>query len=126
MRSMLLISLVLVLVVAACGQDAGDSVSPQEAKKMIAKGDVVVLDVRTPGEWSSGHLEGAEHNNVYGDEFVEKLSKMDKDVTTIVYCRSGARSSRAQSVMKKQGFKSVINMTGGITGWVAMDYPIVQ
>ena len=126
MRSMLFIPLILVLVAAACGQEVGDKISPQDAKKLIDKGEVVVLDVRTPDEWNSGHIEGAKLNNVYDDTFVEKLSKMDKDSTTIVYCRSGARSARAQSVMKQQGFKSVVNMTGGMNGWLALDYPVVR
>ncbi len=86
------------------------------AQKMKEK-NVVVLDVRTPGEFNSGHLKGARLLDVNNHQFASGISKLDKTKTYLVYCRSGARSMQAIRKMKAAGFTRLVNLDGGILGW---------
>ena len=83
------------------------------AKKDIS--DAVIVDVRTPGEYESGHLKGATLIDFSSREFPAKIAELDKSAKYFVYCKSGVRSSRAVSYMVQNGFKNVCNIDGGIS-----------
>jgi phage shock protein E len=72
----------------------------------LAAGTVVV-DVRTPAEFVTGHLEGAVNIDIEASDFATKIATLDKKPPYFVYCRSGNRSSQAVAQMKKTGFTSV-------------------
>jgi len=74
----------------------------------IAESDVVVLDVRTPEEFHSGHITNAINIDIYNDYFISDISALDKSKSYAVYCRSGKRSVDASSEMDLIGFKSTI------------------
>jgi rhodanese-related sulfurtransferase len=84
----------------------------------------VVLDVRTPQEYTDGHISKALNIDVNSPDFKDSINKLDKNKTYIVYCRSGARSNTARSIMEESGFNHVINMKGGITDWISQGYPV--
>lgn len=92
------------------------NVNVAEFKKLIESGKGVLVDVRTPGEFNSGNIEGAKNINISGD-FANQIQKLDKDKPVYVYCRSGNRSGRAMQQMKGMGFKEVYNLSGGIGAW---------
>lgn len=75
----------------------------------LAAGDVVYLDVRTPAEVSEKSIKGAEVIDFNSPDFSQKITKLDKEKTYKVFCRSGNRSGKAVQLMKAQGFKSVEN-----------------
>ena len=87
--------------------------------------DFVILDVRTPGEYADGHIEGSVNVDFYTETFRDDLNSLDKSKTYLVYCRTGSRSSGALGIMKDLGFRNVFNMAGGITKW-QRKYPIVR
>ena len=91
--------------------------APKFAEK-IAEPDVVVLDVRTPEEFNSGHIPNAINIDIYSDYFRTDISALDKSKSYAVYCRSSKRSVDASSEMDLTGFKSTFNLTGGIIEWV--------
>jgi len=98
----------LLLAMAACAP--ADVVSPDLVKGLLEKGALLV-DVRSEGEFNSGHLEGAlliPHTEVESrlSEFGEKAQPI------VVYCRSGGRSGMAQGVLQKNGFTAVYNGGG--------------
>lgn len=82
--------------------------------KNIFSSDSVIIDVRTPEEFDSGHLDGA--INIPYEEIRTKIKEAvpDKKKTVTVYCRSGNRSSAAQKTLKSMGYENVIN--GGAYG----------
>lgn len=82
------------------------------SKKLQLTDDTVIIDVRTPAEYRTGHLEGSRNFDVNAN-FEGKLGGIKKDAPVIVYCRSGARSAQAASRMKARGFTNVTN-AGGI------------
>ena len=84
----------------------------------IAESDVVVLDVRTPEEFNSGHILNAINIDIYNDYFNSDISTLDKSKSYAVYCRSGKRSVDASNEMDSIGFKTTYNLTGGIFEWI--------
>ena len=72
--------------------------------------NMLVIDVRTPEEFSDTHVEGSQNIDIFHPEFKEKISKLDKSKTYKVYCRSGNRSGQAEKLMKSLGFKDVENI----------------
>lgn len=88
-----------------------------DAKTLVRSGSAVVLDVRTPGEFSGGHLDRA--TNIPVDELpsrladVDKLTGGDKSKPIVVYCARGSRAARAKMALDGAGYTAVVN-GGGI------------
>jgi rhodanese-related sulfurtransferase len=78
--------------------------------------DGVLLDVRTAMEHKSDSIKGSKNIDIIGAQFGEKVAQLDPAKTYFVYCRSGARSARACSIMSDKGLK-VYNLSGGIGSW---------
>lgn len=88
-----------------------------EFQNFIADANVQLLDVRTPEEFSDGHIAGAKLVDVNDSTFVEQaMAILDKQRPVAVYCRSGRRSARAASLLTNQGYK-VTNLGGGVIAW---------
>ena len=83
-----------------------------------------LLDVRTPEEYSAGHLKGAVNINFYEQAFEEKIDSLDKRKKYLVYCKSGGRSRQAMFLMRDLGFEEVCNLSGGILAWDAQGYEV--
>jgi rhodanese-related sulfurtransferase len=94
------------------------NLTPQEfAENFKNIPEAIILDVRTPEEFESGHLPGALNINIMGHEFHEMIDELDKNRTYFVYCKAGGRSSNACQYMHMQGFQNLNNMVGGILAW---------
>jgi len=74
----------------------------------------LIIDVRTPEEYASRHLEGAININFYGTDFISRISAFPKDQEYVVYCNAGGRAGRAKNRMKSLGFTDVTSY--GIMG----------
>jgi rhodanese-related sulfurtransferase len=72
----------------------------------------ILLDVRTPEEYSGGHIKGSTNFNISSSDVVNKIQKLDKSKTYILYCRSGGRSQMAAMIMAQNGL-DVINCQFG-------------
>lgn len=90
-----------------------------------AEAGVITLDVRTPGEFMVGHIQGAINIDVEGLQFETEIAKLDKSATYAVYCHSGRRSAIAVETMHHTGFNNLINLTNGIVDWQANNLPLV-
>ena len=74
-----------------------------------------IIDVRSPDEFASGHIDGA--RNIPVDEIGGRTDEVGKpDQPVVVYCRSGMRSAQAKSTLEAAGFTQVYNL-GGISRW---------
>lgn len=71
--------------------------------------DAALVDVRSPGEFAGGHVEGA--LNIPLDQFTQKFASAlpDKNQQVIVYCQSGGRSGQAAQFLKQQQYTQVVN-----------------
>lgn len=83
-------------------------------KQIETTEDAVILDVRTPAEYADRKIDGAINLDIFAANFASGISKLDKNKTYFVYCRSGNRSGQACSMMAKQGFEKLYNLSGGI------------
>ncbi|MFQ3545293.1 rhodanese-like domain-containing protein [Halobacillus rhizosphaerae] len=93
-----------------------ESISVEELEeKYKDHNDYVIIDVRNQSEWDAGHMEKAKH--IMLGTLPERLDEIGGDVTPIVHCQSGMRSAIAVSVMQANGFKNVLNLTGGYAAW---------
>lgn len=117
---------IAILSLSACAQQSGEEVAPDKAQEMMSNDDVVVLDVRTPDEYNTGHIANAQHIDYYSENFKQKVAELDKGKTYIVYCRSGARSGKSQEIMKSLGFEKVYNLKGGVMAWFDENKPLTK
>ncbi len=81
----------------------------------LTEENVLLIDVRTPGEVSDGYIKGAhKFININDADFLPSIDELDKEKTYVMYCRSGGRSGKAANIMVQKGFKDVYNLEGGI------------
>ena len=86
---------------------------------LLKNDDIQLVDVRTPEEYSEGHLDRAVNINWYEADFTDQFDKIDKNETIYVYCKAGGRSAMAQEKLNAIGFKKVVNLEGGYDAWKA-------
>jgi rhodanese-related sulfurtransferase len=80
--------------------------------------NAVILDVRTPEEFNNGKIPNSINIDIYkGQGFIYLVDELDKSKNFYVYCRSGARSGQACSVMNQMGIANAYNLLGGIMDW---------
>lgn len=91
-----------------------------------SKEDLVILDVRTPGELTQGYVENAVNIDVNNSNFRSQAADLDKSKTTYVYCRSGIRSQTASKILIELGFTDVRNVEGGFNAWQEKGYKIAK
>lgn len=96
---------------------AYENLSPAEFAERMRGENVVILDVRTPGEIQGGKIEGAVEMDFRDPEFASKIGALDREPTYLVYCAVGGRSSQACEMMQDAGFQKVYNLEGGYTAW---------
>ena len=118
-------AVIAAVTLAACGGgSAVQTVDPGTFAAKIQTPGITVVDVRTPEEFASGHIQGAKNINWEGD-FSSGIAHLDKNKTYAVYCHSGNRSGQATQAMADAGFTHIYNLDGGILNWIAAGYPLV-
>jgi len=89
------------------------------SEKIKATPNAQILDVRTPEEYATGHIENSDNVNWLSDSFVLRTDKYDKTKPVFVYCKSGGRSAKAADKLAELGFKTIYNLNGGMLKWEA-------
>ncbi len=106
------------------GETVVTHVAPREAQKLIAEQKLIIVDVRTPGEFKVGHIAGATNVDFLGPDFERRVAALDKSKPCLVHCASGGRSTRCLTVLKQQHFQSVYHLDGGIKAWEKAGLPV--
>lgn len=86
--------------------------------------EFIIVDVRTPEEFEEGHIENSININFYESNFEDQINNLDKDKKYLIYCRSGARSSKTLELMKELNFNEVYDLQGGFINWNLAGYKI--
>jgi rhodanese-related sulfurtransferase len=112
----------------ASEQGSAISLNTADWYAMYEKNPGVIIDVRTPGEYEQGYIQGAELIDVTSADFYSSLEALSlpKDSPVYVYCRSGSRSKRAMNILQSQGFTEIYELNSGIMGWQQAGRPIVK
>jgi hydroxyacylglutathione hydrolase len=97
------------------------ALSPPLLKEKLAQNDIILVDVREESEWDEGHIEGAK--NIYVGHLTEAAKNLPHDKPIATICAWGGRGGIGASILKKQGFKEVYNVLGGMNAWKNLGYP---
>ncbi len=100
------------------------SLSPKEfSEKINQMPSAPIIDVRTPKEFSLGHLINANNIDWNGNDFDAQIATFDKSKPVFVYCQVGGRSAAAAKKMRSDGFVEVYELSGGISKWRTAKLP---
>lgn len=134
-RGLPIVLLTLLMVTVGCGGGTEavtdraviETISPAAASGLVesAPAGLVVLDVRTPGEFAAGHLAGAVNLDIYAATFADDLAALDREAPYLLYCRTDNRSGQVREMMRSLGFREVHEIDGGIVNWAEAGLPVV-
>ena len=125
----LFIAILFTLALFSCkkNQKTGtEQVPPAAFEKEMADNPGQVVDVRTPKEFTSGHIDGAANLHIYDQDFPTRLDSLDKDETVYVYCKAGGRSAEAVTTLENKGFKHIVELEGGLDAWNEAGKPVTE
>jgi thioredoxin len=115
--------LILLFEISSCKGQKAEIVKSIDAnafsEQIKATPNAQIIDVRTPEEFESEHIDKAVNADWLNPNFVANASKFDKSKPVFVYCKSGGRSSKASSQLAELGFKNIYELQGGILKWNA-------
>lgn len=125
LRLLLAALLPAVLLAAACGGEASSSgsVPPEGLERALAEGRLL-LDVRSPEEYRSGHVPGATLIPV--QELAARMDEIDawRERGVVAYCERGGRAARAAEMLREAGFEDVALLEGSMARWRAEGRPV--
>lgn len=105
------------------------SINTQQGDSLIQANsgnpDFIIMDMRTPSEYSGGHIQNAINMNYYSPTISSDLDALDKNKIYLLYCAAGSRSTATFNLMKTKHFRELYNMLGGISQWISLGYPVV-
>jgi rhodanese-related sulfurtransferase len=111
-------------VIVSYNRQMVTSLSPQQAQALIASTAVDIVDVREPGEWSTGHLPGARLVPLAELRSNPKLALQRDGV--IFVCAAGVRSQTAARLAEQIGLHGLYSLTGGTRSWANAGLPLVR
>lgn len=117
LKSFLSLLLLVGLSFNQAGAQSGLLKSDAFEKMLQTDKTVQLVDVRTPGEFAGGHIQGAVNHDFYAADFAQKMAKLDKNKPVMVYCAVGGRSGATAGQLQKLGFKKVYDLEGGMGAW---------
>jgi rhodanese-related sulfurtransferase len=105
------------------GKKPYEEISAQEAEQRIRENKPLVIDVRESSEFAYGHIKGAKLIPLgqLGNR-INAIGAKDREI--IVVCQSGSRSSYAAKQLTTLGFTKVVNLRGGMGGWMRAGLPV--
>ncbi len=99
------------------------SMKDLHSKILLLQSAEVVLDVRSPGEFSAGHVKGS--LNIPHDQIAKHVDQLKPYKNIYIHCRSGKRAQAAAEVLSKAGFNNLTCVTGsGMDDWIAAGLPV--
>ncbi|MCC9071606.1 thioredoxin domain-containing protein [Flavobacterium sp. F-65] len=123
MKSPKVLLIIIAFVLASCNGQSSKNIEIIEpsvfAEKLSATQKPLILDVRTPEEYTAEHIENAVNVDWKGKDFATKAATFDKSKPVFVYCLSGGRSKKAAQKLQELGFTTIYELDGGIIKWNA-------
>jgi rhodanese-related sulfurtransferase len=127
MKKLIFCFLCFLSIVGCNDSTAQTKLSPDDFEKLIKTDkNVQLVDVRSPQEVASGHIEKAVNINIADVDFQAKMSQLDKSKPVAVYCGVGGRSGKAAAKLTSLGFTKIYDLQGGMTAWKAQNKAVVK
>lgn len=98
---------------------------PKDFLQKLENSNSILIDVRTPEEFETGHIKNAIDLDYRNASFSDKIRKLDPSKTYMIYCRSGKRSASTVDSLKNLGFTHLYDLKGGINAWKTENLPVV-
>jgi hydroxyacylglutathione hydrolase len=98
--------------------------APEVSAELASISPPLLLDVRTPREWATKHVEGSV--NVPLNHLQERIAEVPRERSIAVHCAGGYRSSIAASILQQHGITNLTEMAGGLAAWEAARLPVVS
>lgn len=109
-RKSFILSLFIIFIIS-CSNKGYKNINLKKAIKTInTSTNLILLDVRTAEEYSSGYIPNSINIDVLSSDFKSKIELLDKNKEYLIYCRSGNRSTIASSIMATNGFTKIYNL----------------
>jgi len=119
-----LLLILLVIYTQSCIASKINEISQQQLlQEQLTANDIVLIDTRSAKEFDKGHIKGAINIDVY--QIYRKMSEIPKDKKLVLYCRSGARASRALRILSHNGYDQLYHLDGDMNAWIQNHKPIV-
>ena len=126
MKKLIAVLFASTLVLTSCGSSSNAvDLNPADFQAKAQEAGVILLDVRTSGEYAAGHIDGALNIDVEGMTFENEIKQLDNTKTYAIYCQSGRRSRIAAETMTDAGFTNLFNLDQGIGSWQSAGLPVV-
>jgi rhodanese-related sulfurtransferase len=118
--------LFILLIFISCGNVNQTSIKHIAGSEFLElNDDFELIDVRTKSEYESGFIESGLNIDFFSDNFESDILSLNKNSKIILYCRTNNRSTKTANLLKKNGFKDISVIQGGITDWVKNGNDIV-
>jgi hydroxyacylglutathione hydrolase len=98
--------------------------APMLAEEFASAEAPLVLDIRSPREWASKHIEGSV--NIPLNHLQDRLAEIPRDRRIAVHCAGGYRSSIAAGILLRSGFTHIVELAGGLAAWEAAKLPVLH
>jgi len=97
--------------------------SPSLASELVADGEMLLVDVRTPGERDTKRM--SDSVSIPLSRLQDRMSELPRNRALLVHCAGGYRSSIAASLLQRAGFANVVELAGGVAAWETAQLPLV-
>lgn len=113
----------LLVLALACSATPSQVSEISQTDLLTEPTSTLILDVRTPAEFASGHVPGAV--NIPHDQLAARLTEVEsfRSAPVVVYCKSGRRAGMATSVLADAGFSKIHHLTGDMNAWRQQGLP---
>jgi len=124
MKNILRLALSLVLLMGVFSCQSQESANITKVNNTFIKQEVIgknvqLVDVRTPNEYNSGHIDNAVNFDLSRQKaFIQQINTLDKDKPVYLYCAVGSRSAYAAKILEREGFTKIFDYSGGYMDWV--------
>ena len=104
------------------------SLNEKEWKTKLQENPGTIIDIRTPDEWADGYIDRADFVNLFDQDFIGQVNKIqaDKNKPLYIYCRLGNRSKEAMRVLNENGYTQIYELNNGIIGWLKEGFKITK
>ena len=109
-RKSFILSLFIIFIISCSNKGYENIILKKAVKTINTSTNLILLDVRTAEEYSSGYIPNSINIDVLSPDFKSKIDLLDKNKEYLIYCRSGNRSTIASSIMATNGFIKIYNL----------------